>query len=29
LDVIGGDTRAGTLGGRAGALPPGPIAFQF
>jgi len=27
--MIGGNTRAGALGGRAGALPPGPIAFSF
>jgi len=29
LDVIGHNTWAGALGGRAGALPPGPIAFPF
>jgi len=29
LDGIGHNSTAGALGGRAGALPPGPIAFPF
>jgi len=27
--LIGYSIRAGTLGGRAGALPPGPLGFPF